>query len=98
MRRNRTGAIVMVGTVLVVLVSLGMLRGVRYFLLRRSAGGSERHRRQLQQGRHGKQRSPRHAQPSCFLAECSLPGHMHELACCATARGSATPWTKFNVP
>lgn len=63
--------------VLVVLVSLGVLRGVGYFLLRRSAGGSERHRRQLQQGRHGKQRGPRDAQPSCVLAECSLPGHMH---------------------
>jgi hypothetical protein len=98
MRRIRGGAVMMVVIVLVVLVSLGMLRGARYFLLRRSAGGSERHRRQLQQGRNGKQRSPCDAQPSCSLAKCSLPGHMHELACCASARGSATPWTKFNVP
>ena len=77
MRRNRGGGVVLIVMMVLMLVSLGMLRGVRYFLLRRSAASSERHRRQLEQGRNGKQRSPRHAQPSCVLAECSLPGHMH---------------------
>lgn len=45
----------MVVIVLVVLVSLMVLCGARArdFLLRRPAGGSERHGRQLQQGREG---------------------------------------------
>lgn len=43
----------MVVIVLMVLVSLMVLRGARYFLLRRSAGSSECHRRQLQQGCNG---------------------------------------------
>jgi hypothetical protein len=38
---------------MVMLMSLGRLRGVRYFLRRRGGRGSERHRRQLQQGRNG---------------------------------------------
>lgn len=72
MRRIRGRAVMMVMIVLMVLVGLGVLRGARDFPLCRSAGGSERHGRQLQQGRNGEQRSPGHAQPSC-----SLPGHMH---------------------
>jgi hypothetical protein len=43
----------MVVIVLMVLVGVNMLRGVRYFLRRRCGGGSERHGRQLQQGRNG---------------------------------------------